>query len=581
MLQDVRWLADDEREGRRAGSFGEREAARYVIQRFQELGIAPGGFDGSYEQPFSVLAGAKLHPEKCDFNFELSQMGWGETMWRPLLYSANGEAKGELVFCGYGVEEKDRGYDDYAGVDVKGKVALVFTKAPRAEKGGAFGSDHPTMLEDIRYKVSTARAHGAAAVAIVRAEGDGWLELGYGDPGIPVIQLERKAILGFVKGDPASREGIDLEAERAKIDETLKPRSCALGYSPGGRFTPWVVNVKVSIEKTTALSRNVIGRVEGTGSSREVIVVGAHMDHLGWGGDGSLAPGVKAIHHGADDNASGTAGMLALARAIKSFPLKHTVLFMAFGGEEMGLLGSAHWIKEPTVSLGSRDVPSRVEAMLNMDMIGRLGGKPLVCGGFGTAKEWPLVVTKAAKEVGLDVATSRDGFGPSDHASFYGKDIPVLFLFTGSHADYHKPSDTADKIDGPGLEKSARFALACVREIDALGARPTFEKVGSNPHAGDQVVTGERGPYFGSVPDYSEGEGDSDGVKVTGARPGSPAEKAGLKAGDRIVEFDGKPIKNLYDYTYAIKGAKVGSPVKVVIDRDGKRITLEATLIQR
>ena len=426
------------------------------------------------------------------------------------------------------------------------------------------------MLEDLRYKVSLAKNHGAVGVLFVRTEGEGWLELGYGDPGLVVAQLSREKFLPAFKS-----AGSDLDMLRSEIDAKLEPHSTPILRTTGKTSSPLRAQLSVAIQKETALSRNVLGRVEGTVPGRDVIVVGAHMDHLGWGGDGSLAPGVKAIHPGADDNASGVSGLLALARAIKSFPLKHTVVFMAFGGEEMGLLGSAHWVKDPTISLG------RVETMLNMDMIGRLGTKPLVVGGYGTAKEWPLVVTQAAKAVGIDVATSRDGFGPSDHASFYGKDIPVLFLFTGSHADYHRPSDTADKIDGPGLERCAQFALAALREVDALPGRPTFEKVGANAHAGEAVVTGERGPYFGSVPDYSEGDDSSDGVKVSGARPGSPADKAGLKAGDRIVEFDGKAIKNLYDYTYAIRAAKTGTPLKVVVVRDGKKLTLEASLVQR
>ncbi|MBI3722538.1 M28 family peptidase, partial [bacterium] len=271
----------------------------------------------------------------------------------------------------------------------------------------------------------------------------------------------------------------------------------------------------------------------------------------------------------------GVAGLLALASALKAAPLKHTVLLVAFGGEEMGLLGSAHFVKHPTIAR------ERIEAMLNMDMIGRLGKEALVVGGFGTAKEWPSVVEKAAKAVGLDVAPSRDGFGPSDHASFYAKDVPVLFLFTRSHSDYHKPSDTADKIDAPGMERVARFALAALHGMDDLKARPTFQKVGSDPHAQGQVVTGERGVWFGSIPDYSAGEDSTDGVLLSGVRPGSPAEKAGVKAGDKIVEFDGKAIKNIYDFTYAIKGAKVGKTVKVVVTRDGKQISLEATLVER
>ncbi|HZV00948.1 MAG TPA: M28 family peptidase [Planctomycetota bacterium] len=562
LVQDVRWLADPEREGRRAGTFGERETALYIRNRYEELGVSPGGPDGAWEQPFQILAGAKLAESKCHFALMEHQIGFqlGKS-WQPLLYSASGTTDGDLVFCGYGVESREHDYDDFLSVELKGKIAVIFTRGPAADKGGSFGAEHPTMLEDLRFKVSNAKHHGAAGVLFVKTEGDSWLELGYGDPGIPVAQLAREPFLAILK-----RSGHDLDALRKEIDEKLAPRSRPLGKT---------AHLQVEVEKVTATSRNVIARIDGTGPSRDVIVIGAHMDHLGWGGDGSLAPGVHAIHPGADDNGSGTAGVLALARALKSHPLAHTVLLVSFGGEEMGLLGSNYFVKHPPISFG------RVECMLNMDMIGRLGGKPLVVGGSGTAKEWPKVIESAAHAAALDVAPSKDGFGPSDHASFYGKDVPVFFLFTGSHADYHKPTDTADKIDGPGMERVVRFALALVREVDALPARPAVEKVAQDPHAGGGVVTGERGPYFGSVPDYAEGEEGTDGVKISGARPGSPADKAGLKAGDRIVSFDGREIKNLYDYTYAIRGAKVGKAIKVVVVRDGKRLELEATLIER
>lgn len=573
LVEDVRWLADPEREGRRAGTAGEREAARFVRTRFETLGVAPGGPDATYEQPFKILAGAKVVESGCRFNFLEHARGFQQGKdWQPLLYSGNGEVQGEVVFCGYGIESKEHGYDDYLPVDVKGKVALVFTRGPRSDKGGSFGAEHPTLFEDLRFKVTLAKNHGAIAVLFMKPEGDSWLELGYGDPGVPVAQLSRGAFLDMLKA-----EGTDLDALRKEIDESLQPRSRALQWR-AGKPVPYTAMLKVTVEKVTATSRNVIGRIEGTDpSTRDVIVIGAHMDHLGWGGDGSLAPGVHAIHPGADDNASGTAGVLALARALKSYPLRHTVLLCSFGGEEMGLLGSNFLVKSEHMPVRLE----RVECMLNMDMIGRLGNAPLVVGGSGTAKEWPQILEKAAKEAALDIAPSKDGFGPSDHASFYGKDIPVFFFFTRSHDDYHKPTDTADKIDGAGMERVVRFGLALLRDVDALPARPRFEKTGGDPHAEGGVVTGERGPYFGSVPDYAEGEEGTDGVKITGARPGSPADKAGLKGGDRIVEFDGKPIKNLYDYTYAIRGARTGKPIKVAVMRDGKKLELEAVLIER
>jgi Zn-dependent M28 family amino/carboxypeptidase len=329
----------------------------------------------------------------------------------------------------------------------------------------------------------------------------------------------------------------------------------------------------VKIEKTEALSRNVVGRIPGTDpTSRDLIVLGAHMDHLGHGGDGSLAPGSRAVHPGADDNASGVAAILAIARALKARPLRHDVLLVAFGAEELGIVGSARFVERSPVSL------ERIRAMINLDMVGRLGKGPVVLSGFGTAKEWPDVVERAAHGSGTDVATSADGFGPSDHASFYAKGVPVFFLFTKSHEDYHKPSDTWEKIDAPGLERCARFALALAREVDTLARRPTYVKVQGSPHAaGGHVATGERRARFGSVPAYPQPDG-LQGVKLEGAQPGSPAEKAGIRSGDVVLEFGGRSVRTLEEYTLAIRQTKPGDKVKIVVLRDGKRVELEAAL---
>jgi membrane-associated protease RseP (regulator of RpoE activity) len=296
-------------------------------------------------------------------------------------------------------------------------------------------------------------------------------------------------------------------------------------------------------------------------------VIGAHYDHLGHGGEGSLAPGASAVHNGADDNASGVAGMLALAKAFSQAPPRRTVLFVAFGAEEEGLIGSKRFVAKF----------AKVAAMINMDMIGRLDGRKLLLGGYGSAKEWPAIVQHAVDATARAIAVQDDGFGPSDHASFYGEGVPVFFLWTGTHVDYHKPSDDTARIDEAGAEYCTRVAYHLARGIDARDAL-TYVKV-PRKKSPRRVATGERRASFGSIPDYSQ-DGVV-GVRLDGASAGGPAAKAGIKKGDVVVEFNGRKVVNIYDYTNALRESKPGETVSVVVERDGKRITLKATLVAR
>ncbi len=468
--------------------------------------------------------------------------------------TSSGEVEAEVVFCGYGITSHDDDYFDLAGVDVKGKVALVLTGGPRRDKGGAFGKAHPTVFEDLMYKVANLRDAGAAAVLFVRpgsGADDEWLRLDMGDPGVLVGQVSRAR---------ARELGLDAEATARRIDASLEPQSRPLGRR---------ARLGVTIERVRGRSQNVVGRITGTALPQEVIVVGAHYDHLGRGGDGSLAAGSHEVHNGADDNASGTAALLALAEALRAAPPRRTVLFVAFGAEESGLLGSQALLAHLPVAR------ERVVAMLNMDMIGRLRDQPLLVGGAGTAAEWPAIIQAAADATGATLRTQQDGLGPSDHATFYGAGVPVFFLWTGTHEDYHKPTDDADKIDAKGAETVARVGLALVRGVDALERRPTFTKV-ARAEQPRRVVTGERGAYFGSIPNYAQ-EG-LQGVLLDGAREGTPAAKAGVQKGDVIVEFAGQQVRTIQDYVNALRLSRPGQTVKVVVLRDGQRVELEATL---
>jgi peptidase M28-like protein/PDZ domain-containing protein len=316
--------------------------------------------------------------------------------------------------------------------------------------------------------------------------------------------------------------------------------------------------------------RNVIAAVDGADPrlKDEWIVIGAHYDHLGEGGTrSSLAPAEKAIHNGADDNASGVSVVLSAARAIAGGPRPaRSVLFIAFTGEESGLLGSTHFVAHPTIA-------GRMTAMINLDMVGRLGTAPLIVYGVETAEQWRTLLEPAATRAGIAIATRGEGYGPSDHTAFYTKDIPVLHFFTNTHGDYHKPTDDADKIDAVGLEKVTKMVIEIASAVSARPEQLTLKRGAGKPLAANSAGTG--GTYLGSVPDFSPVER---GVKLSGVTPGSPADKAGVRAGDIIVGMAKLEVADLQGLTDALRAHKPGDTVPLLLIRDGKPLTLEVTL---
>ena len=316
--------------------------------------------------------------------------------------------------------------------------------------------------------------------------------------------------------------------------------------------------------------RNVIAALDGADPRRkdEWIVIGAHYDHLGEGGTrSSLAPGEKAVHNGADDNASGVSVVLSAARTLAAGPRPaRSVLFIAFTGEESGLLGSTHFVANPTIA-------GRMTAMINLDMVGRLGTAPLIVYGVETAEQWRTLLEPAAARAGIAIATRGEGYGPSDHTAFYTKDIPVLHLFTNTHGDYHKPTDDADKIDAAGLEKVTKMVIEIASAVSARPEQLTLKRGAGKPPAANSAGTG--GTWLGSVPDFSPVER---GVKLSGVTPGSPAEKAGVRAGDIIVGMAKLEVADLQGLTDALRAHKPGETVTLRLIRDGKALALEVTL---
>jgi membrane-associated protease RseP (regulator of RpoE activity) len=315
-------------------------------------------------------------------------------------------------------------------------------------------------------------------------------------------------------------------------------------------------------------------------------VLGAHYDHLGLGGEGSLAPDARAVHNGADDNASGTANLMEVARIIIESGKRpsRSILFLAFTGEEKGLWGSGHYVAEPLLPVDN------TVAMMNMDMVGRLRENTLTVYGTGTAQEWPALLERLnqAQAEPFVLVSIPDGFGPSDHSSFYGANIPVLMLFTNTHSDYHRPEDDWELINKEGLQRIASFAADIALDVagsDVAGpiAMTLIEGAGSPAGGGmptdqDAPASPGYGAYMGTIPDMTPQEF---GVRITGVREESPAEKAGLQGGDTIVEFGGKEITDLYAYTYALREHKPGDEVTVVVLRGGERLSFKAVLGSR
>jgi len=320
--------------------------------------------------------------------------------------------------------------------------------------------------------------------------------------------------------------------------------------------------------------RNVLALLEGSDPTlkNDVIVIGAHYDHLGEGGPSSLAPGVKAIHNGADDNASGVAAMLRAAEQLSAGTRPaRSVLFAAFTGEESGLLGSAYLVGHPTAT-------GRLAGMINLDMVGRLGSGSLIVSGVDTAGEWRTVVDRAAARAGVPIATRGEGYGPSDHTSFYVKDVPVLHFFTNTHADYHKPSDDWEKIDAAGLAKVADLVTLVASAIADRGQALTLRRGAGQPPPPPGSTGSGYGAYLGTVPDFTPVDR---GVKLSGVTAGSPADKGGIRSGDVVVAIAGKDIADLQAMTDALRAHKPGETVTVSVLRDGVARVVTVTLGDR
>ncbi|MCZ6777027.1 MAG: M20/M25/M40 family metallo-hydrolase [Ignavibacteria bacterium] len=570
----VKFLASDESEGRASGTEGNQKAAEYIADLMAKYNLEPAGNDGTYFQSFDFVSSVELGQDNS-LAFEGSGVIGGyrqlevDADFRPFAFTTNETVSGPLAFVGYGISAPDNDYDDYKDIEVTGKVAVVLRYSP----DGSDPHGELNRFSSFRNKGRTARDKGAKGLIIVTGradeEEDELVKLrfdhSFASSGILVISMKRSVLEDLLRP-----HGLDLAAIQDSINQMKKPITFDL---PNVEVT-----ITTNVEKIISQTANIAGYLEGADpeSVDEVIVLGAHMDHLGYGGpgSGSLEPDTHAIHNGADDNASGTAGLLELMQAFAATRenLKRDILFIAFSGEELGTLGSRHYVNNPYFPL------NQSIAMINMDMIGRLENRSLTVYGTGTSPDWNGLLDKYNVDSMFTLERVEDGFGPSDHSQFYAKDIPVLFFFTGTHSDYHKPSDDWEKLDYLSEEKIVCYIYDIAKDINVQTEKPVFVKVESaSPMAG----LGDRRAFsvtLGIIPDYG---GSSEGMKIGGIRPQGPAEKAGLQAGDVIVRMAGSKVLNIYDYMGILGELKHGDEVEVEVMREGKRLIFEARMQKR
>jgi len=600
LKKDIFFLAGDECEGRGMETKGILKAGEYVADNFKAAGLKPAGTKG-YFQPFTIAGSARLGTpnslvvtgpdgEKLEVKYDKE--------FRPTGFSATGKSDAaEVVFVGYGIraekldiDGKEVAFDEYDGLDVKGKVVALLRRTPRAEdKKNPFEKDTVTHAA-LATKVTLAAKAGAVGVLFVNdasyaKESDTLMDFRYAGgqaATIPVVQVKRAVLEKML----AAQDVKLTEVEQA-IDKDLKPRPATL--------KGWKVAVEVTVDKSSIDARNVVGVLEGSGPlADETVVVGAHYDHLGYGEPGSLlgSAGKGKLHYGADDNGSGTTGLMEMARHFGAMKdrVGRRIVFIAFAGEERGLFGSIHYCKEPKYPLAS------TVFMLNFDMIGRVVAvedKPAKKGGDEPAvKKDRVVVYGTGTGVGVEkfVETTNEKFdfkllkiaggtGPSDHDSFYRKKIPVLFFFTGTHKDYHRPSDTPDKINLAGLAKVVEFGEACVAHYATVAERPKYlvTKGGWEDPTEEKAAKSSRPsmPKLGIMPgNYEATDG---GVLVEELTPGGAAEKGGVKSKDVVVSIGGKEVKNIEGYMAAMAAQKAGVEVEIVVLRGEKKVTLKVT----
>ena len=550
-MDDVRWLAADERQGRGIGTKGLDQAAAWLAKQFKNIGVAPavphkGRKVHGFKAPMMVRTKVT-----SSFGTQLSVGGkLARDQFEPAAISKSTKAASRIVFANYGIYDKKLGINDYKRLNVKNKIVVVRRFTPKT--GPFTKASVRRRLSDLRYKAFLARERGARALLVVdlpklnrgqkmpsEAAFPKLRPQNFGDVGIPVMYVKRSQAKKLMRRGARATVAVDLKYSYRRVD-------------------------------------NIVGVVRAGAANKlpGTVVVGAHYDHLGWGGHGSLSPKSKAVHNGADDNASGTAALLAVARTLvkNRAQLQRDVYLVAFTAEETGLLGSTRFTKHPPHGFDLKSVV----AMINMDMVGRMRSNKLSILGGGSATEWPGLVLPACQRAGIACSVGGSGYGPSDQTPFYAAGIPVLHFFTGAHGQYHKPTDDAELVNAAGGAQVSRLVADITQLVANRAGKLTYKKVAAPLPRGDARSFGAA---LGTIPDYAHGASGKKlpGVMLAGARPGGPADKAGMKRGDRLVQLGKTNIRTIQDMMYVLRAAKPGQKTTAVVVRGGKRIKLNVT----
>lgn len=558
----VTYLASDELVGRYPGTHGDTLAANFIVSHFEKSGIKPWGNPSSTDKKKKYFQ---------DFDLPLSQKVEGDnhlmigtnslklnTDYRPLNYSGNGSVKGEIIYLGFGLQSNDKSFpwNDYRNADVKGKCVLILRGLPDNKKI----QKQMAHLSSDRSKALLAQDMGATAVMFISQASDSVDAFGSLTERdfalkIPVVQIKRNMAEKIFGSDALN----DRESGMGAM--------AAMGGAMGNMQTgdsPKIQNnqtdLQVNLVRVYVKTHNIVGYLEGSNPAlrNEYIIIGAHYDHLGMGGEhsGSRRPDTLAIHHGADDNASGVATMLHLARQLKSVRPERSVLFVAFSAEEEGVIGSKQFADKLPVKTES------VSAMFNFDMVGSLRNSALTVGGSGTSTESDSLIHVAAKGSGLHVTCSPEGYGPSDHASFYAKQIPVFYFTTGGTLTYHTPDDQASTLNYAGMDSVANYAQKLISLVANRPNKLTYHEAGA-PNA--EPMRAQFKVTLGLMPDITGG--DNKGLRADIVVKGKPAYEAGLRSGDVITDINGKSVSNIEDYMARLSELKPGENVNVKVRR--------------
>lgn len=554
----MNYLASEELEGRLPGTEGGQKAAEYLRDQLKALPVTLLGDDGF--QYFDVTNGVEpgennyltIGSEKFEFNKD----------YLPLSFSANGEYTGPAVFAGYGFNFTDDSlsWNDYELVDVKDKWVIVLRGAPDDSHGSPY-----TAQSSLRKKILRAKDAGAIGIIFLSGEqfdeSDEFLNLDFGkrepNAGFPAIQVKRNAADNLFKNLDVTTKLLE-----SQLNENLMPNSFELEAN---------ISANINLKKITSRTENVVALLEGSDPrlKDEYVVVGAHYDHLGYGGPGtgSRRPDTSAIHYGADDNASGSSAILEIFEKLAAHKneLKRSVIYAAFGAEEMGLIGSRYFVDNSPVDL------SKIKYMLNLDMVGRMneGKREFSVSGTGTGIGIPEMIDDYAEKMDLKIAKSKEGYGPSDHASFYASDIPVSFLFTAMHEEYHTPADKVDLINFEGQKLVADFGYSLLYDVANRDENILFQEAGPKER---QTSTRRYKVTLGIMPDVAGVV--KNGLRADAVIPGRPAALAGMQKGDIIVGMDGKPVKDIYEYMNRLSDFKSGQRITVEVLRDDEKVIL-------